>query len=114
MDGRDERAPRDLCIGILDCSTMQADNGPLNLDITVRVGCSLTYEVTGSASLLLNLKLAPDPHRMVLFEPKAQSRCDASGGVHYSPPRDEWVWRRGMWSGSNLPRSVHTGSIRLI
>ena len=47
---------------------MQADNDSLNLDITVRVGCSLTYEVTGSASLVLNLKLAPDPRRSVLFE----------------------------------------------
>ena len=37
-------------------------------DITVRVGCSLAYEVTGSASLLLNLKLAPDVRRSVLFE----------------------------------------------
>ena len=47
---------------------MEANNTPPDLDITVRVGCSLTYEVTGSASLLLNLKLAPDPRRFVLFE----------------------------------------------
>ena len=47
---------------------MQADPNSPNLDITVRVGCSLTYEVTGSASLVLNLKLAPDPRRSVLFE----------------------------------------------
>jgi len=39
-----------------------------DFDITVRVGCSLVYEVTGTASLLLNLKLAPDPHFAVLFE----------------------------------------------
>lgn len=39
-----------------------------NFDITVRVGCSLVYEVTGSASLLLNLKLAADENRAVLFE----------------------------------------------
>jgi transglutaminase-like putative cysteine protease len=47
---------------------MKDDNSSRNLDITVRVGCSLTYEVTGSASLLLNLKLAADPRRSVLFE----------------------------------------------
>ena len=39
-----------------------------DFDITVRVGCSLVYEVTGSASLLLNLKLASDTRRSVLFE----------------------------------------------
>ncbi len=42
-----------------------------DLDITVRVGCSLAYEVTGTASLLLILKLAPDPGRAVLFEAMA-------------------------------------------
>lgn len=39
-----------------------------DFDITVRVGCSLVYEVTGSASLLLNLKLAEDKDRAILFE----------------------------------------------
>ena len=39
-----------------------------DFDITVRVGCSLVYEVTGPASLLLNLKLPSDPSRSVLFE----------------------------------------------
>ena len=37
-------------------------------EVTVRVGCSLVYEVTGSASLLLNLKLRPDRNQAVLFE----------------------------------------------
>src|SRR5213080_3843110 len=44
---------------------------PLNIqyfDVTVRVGCSLVYEVTGTASLLLNLKLRPDRNHAVLFE----------------------------------------------
>jgi transglutaminase-like putative cysteine protease len=39
-----------------------------NLDLTVRVGCSLVYEVTGSASLLLNLKLGVDDGGAVLSE----------------------------------------------
>jgi len=47
---------------------MSSENSSLDFDITVRVGCSLTYEVTGSASLIVNLKLAPDPRRSVLFE----------------------------------------------
>ena len=37
-------------------------------DITVRVGCSLAYEVTGTAALLLNLKLRPERNHAVLCE----------------------------------------------
>ena len=37
-------------------------------NVTVRVGCSLVYEVTGTASLLLNLKLRPDCNHVVLAE----------------------------------------------
>ena len=47
---------------------MQPQNIPPNFDITVRVGCSLVYEVTGTASLLLNLKLHPDRNHALLFE----------------------------------------------
>jgi transglutaminase-like putative cysteine protease len=49
-------------------TSMQPDINQQKFDITVRVGCSLAYEVTGSASILLNLKLAPDPRRTVLAE----------------------------------------------
>ena len=38
------------------------------LDITLRVGCSLVYEATGPATLLLNLKLSPDSRHSVIFE----------------------------------------------
>lgn len=37
-------------------------------DATVRVGCSLVYEVTGDASIVLNLKLSPDDRYRVVFE----------------------------------------------
>jgi transglutaminase-like putative cysteine protease len=37
-------------------------------DLTVRVGCSLAYEVTGSAMLLLNLKPRPNRDHAVVFE----------------------------------------------
>ncbi|HTJ77650.1 MAG TPA: transglutaminase family protein [Rariglobus sp.] len=39
-----------------------------SFDITVRVGCSLVYEVTGTASLLLNLQPRPDRNHTVIFE----------------------------------------------
>src|SRR5438045_431689 len=47
---------------------MPPPNIPVNFDITVRVGCSLVYEVTGTASLLLNLKLHPDRNHVVIAE----------------------------------------------
>ncbi len=37
-------------------------------DVTVRVGCSLVYEVTGSAMLLLNLRPCPNRNHAVVFE----------------------------------------------
>src|SRR5438876_7680483 len=48
--------------------TLWSSMQPLNIqyfDVTVRVGCSLVYEVTGTASLLLNLKLCPDGYAVV-------------------------------------------------
>jgi transglutaminase-like putative cysteine protease len=51
------------------CSTMANYTGDSpKFDVTVRVGCSLSYEVTGSAMLLLNLKLRPDRNHEVVFE----------------------------------------------
>ena len=37
-------------------------------DVTLRVGCSLTYEVTGSAMLLLHVSPTPDRSHAVVFE----------------------------------------------
>lgn len=35
-------------------------NGTSRFNVTVRVGCNLTYEATGTAWLLLHLKPRPD------------------------------------------------------
>jgi transglutaminase-like putative cysteine protease len=37
-------------------------------DLTVRVGCRLVYETTGTASLLLNLKLQPERQHTIIAE----------------------------------------------
>ena len=47
---------------------MPSPSVPPTLDITVRVGCSLVYEVTGTATLLLNLRPRPDRNHVVLAE----------------------------------------------
>ena len=44
------------------------DKGRMPFDITARVGCSLTYEVTGSASLLLNVRPQPGRNHRVISE----------------------------------------------
>lgn len=41
---------------------------PSRFDMTVRVGCSLVYEATGPASLLLNLQPRPDHNYAVMFQ----------------------------------------------
>jgi hypothetical protein len=41
---------------------------PPLFDATLRIGCSLTYEATGPATLLLNLKPRPDRNHAVLFQ----------------------------------------------
>ena len=37
-------------------------------DVTLRVGCSLTYEATGTAWLLMHLKPTPDRNHAIVFE----------------------------------------------
>ena len=47
---------------------MQHEDSRPNFDLTVRVGCSLVYEVTGTASLLLKVRLRENPGHSVLFQ----------------------------------------------
>ena len=41
---------------------------PPKFDLTVRVGCSLAYQVNGTASLLLNVKPRPNRDHAVIFQ----------------------------------------------
>lgn len=41
---------------------------PPNFDVTVRVGCSISYEATGTAWLLMHLKPTPCRNHAVVFE----------------------------------------------
>jgi transglutaminase-like putative cysteine protease len=41
---------------------------PKEFDLTVRVGCSLAYQATGPAALLLNVKPRPDRHHQIIAE----------------------------------------------
>ncbi len=43
-------------------------NDSPKFDVTLRVGCSLVYEVTGTAMLLLNLRPCPNRNHAIVFE----------------------------------------------
>ena len=81
---------------------MQRDDSSLKFDITVRVGCSLVYEVTGSASILLNLKLAPDRRRAVLFE--ALTLGDKLASEEFTDSHGNRVCRVTLEPGTNCFR----------
>src|ERR1043165_6210583 len=74
------------------------------LDLTVRVGCSLVYEVSGSASLLLNLKPRPDRNHVVLAEALSLGLNDSLRAEIFSDTHDNKVYRVTLAPGSNLFR----------
>src|SRR5712671_964736 len=85
---------------MLTCS-MQPKIDP-RFDITVRVGCSLVYEVTGTASLLLNLKLRPDRNHAVLSE--ALALGNNLPAEEFSDSHGNCVLRVKLASGTNCFR----------
>jgi transglutaminase-like putative cysteine protease len=74
------------------------------LDLTVRVGCSLVYEVTGTASLLLNLKPRPDRNHLVLAEALSLGVNDGLRAEAFSDTHGNKVYRVNLAPGSNLFR----------
>jgi transglutaminase-like putative cysteine protease len=79
-------------------------NIPSRLDLTVRVGCSLTYEVTGTASLLLNLAPRPDRNHLVLAEGLSLGWNNGLHGDNFTDSHGNDVRRVLLAPGSNLIR----------
>ena len=77
---------------------------PSALDLTVRVGCSLVYEVTGTASLLLNLKPRPNRNHVVLAEALALGLNDNLGHEEFTDSHGNRVTRVRLAPGQNLFR----------
>jgi len=71
-------------------------------DITLRVGCSLAYEVTGTASLLLNLQPHPDPKYAVVFQ--ALSLGDQLPAEEFIDSHGNQVHRVTLAPGTNTIR----------
>ncbi len=77
---------------------------PPELDLTVRVGCSLVYEVTGTASVLLNLQLRPDQNHHVIAEALALGLNDALTAEEFHDSHGNKVCRVILAPGRNLFR----------
>jgi transglutaminase-like putative cysteine protease len=75
---------------------------PPNFDITVRVGCSLVYEVSGTAWLLLNLKLRPDRSHVVRFE--ALTLANNTSAEDFVDSHGNHVCRVALAPGTNCFR----------
>lgn len=75
---------------------------PPQFDITLRVGCSLAYEVTGTATVLLNLQPRPDRNHAVVFE--ALSLGDNLPADEFTDSHGNHVWRVKLAPGSNFVR----------
>jgi transglutaminase-like putative cysteine protease len=77
---------------------------PATLDLTVRVGCSLVYEVTGTASLLLNLKPRPDRNHVVIAEALALGLNNDLRSENFTDSHGNHVTRVMLAPGQNLFR----------
>ncbi|HTQ31995.1 MAG TPA: transglutaminase family protein [Opitutaceae bacterium] len=71
-------------------------------DITLRVGCSLAYEVTGTAWLLLNLQPRSDRHHAVVFQ--ALALGDNLPATEYTDSHGNRIWRVSLAPGTNFFR----------
>ena len=81
---------------------MESPNSQPPFDITVRVGCSLVYEVTGEASLLLSVKIHPDGECSVVSE--ALTLGDDLPASEFTDSHGNRVFRVALASGSNYFR----------
>lgn len=71
-------------------------------DLTVRVGCSLAYEVTGTAALLLNVKPRPNRDHAVVFE--ALTLGENLPATQFTDSHGNAVWRVTLAPGTNFIR----------
>ncbi len=78
-------------------------------DITVRVGCSLVYEATGSAMLLLNLRPCPNRNHAIVFE--ALTLGDRLPAEEFTDSHGNRVCRIQLAPGRNLFR--HDAIVRV-
>jgi transglutaminase-like putative cysteine protease len=71
-------------------------------DVTLRVGCSLAYEVTGTASLLLHVQPRPSREHAVVFE--ALTMGEGLPAESFNDSHGNRVWRVKLARGANYFR----------
>lgn len=71
-------------------------------DLTARVGCALNYEVTGTASLLLNLQPLPERNHAVVFQ--ALTLGDNLPAHEFTDSHGNRVWQVKLAPGLNSIR----------
>lgn len=77
-----------------------APSGKFNL--TVRVGCSLAYEVTGTAPVLINIQPRRDRNHAVVFQ--ALTLGQNLPATSFTDTHGNRVWRVKLAPGSNFVR----------
>ncbi len=75
---------------------------PPQFDLTVRVGCSLAYEATGTATLLLNVRPRPDGRHHVIAE--ALTLGNELPAEEFTDGHGNHCYRVALAKGSNLFR----------
>ncbi len=73
-----------------------------SFDLTLRVGCSLSYEATGPATLLLNLQPLPNRNHAVVFE--ALALGDQLPSEPFIDSHGNRMWRVRLAPGPNFFR----------
>ncbi|HVS51190.1 MAG TPA: transglutaminase family protein [Opitutaceae bacterium] len=97
-----EAQPKDETAGRRRDNPIAADGESRRFDLTVRVGCSLAYEATGPASLLLNVQPRPDRHHAVVFE--ALTLGNNLPAEAFKDSHGNRVWRVKLAPGTNCFR----------
>ena len=75
---------------------------PPTFDVTVRVGCSLTYEARGRASLLVNLQPLADRNHTVVAQ--ALTLGENLPATEFTDSHGNQVWRVNLGPGTNFIR----------
>lgn len=83
-----------------DTATSPATTG--KFDLTVRVGCSLAYEVTGTASVLINVQPRRDRNHAVVFQ--ALTLGQNLPATQFTDTHGNRVWRVRLAPRSNFVR----------
>lgn len=100
--GRNHVVAAGPCDESLRSAASPGGSRPRQFDLTVRVGCSLAYEASGSASLLLNLQPSPARNHAVVFQ--ALTLGENLPAEAFKDTHGNRIWRVTLAPGANYFR----------